>query len=107
MLVLARVTRENDVRDGRRRGQAAIRLRLPDGRSIWIELLRQRGQDIYVGVEAPEDVEIVREDILMRMEREQQQQQAALSYGPAPAQEERTRTWYDDPATAAGNRNLP
>jgi sRNA-binding carbon storage regulator CsrA len=101
MLVLQRVTRENDNRDGRRRGGSAFRITTPSGDVIWVELLRQRGLDISVGIDAPQEVEIVREDVLMRYEREQQM---ATGYAPEPAREDRSRPWYDDPEASASRR---
>ena len=41
-----------------------IRLLLPDGRAIWVMVCRVSGDGVRVGIKAPPDVRIEREEII-------------------------------------------
>lgn len=52
MLVLSRTVHER------------ILLRLPDGREMWLSVEKVQGDKVRLGVDAPPDVEILREEIV-------------------------------------------
>lgn len=60
MLVLARKPRQS--RDGIRESGHSITLSLPDGRQIVVQIDRSNAYRVMVGIEAPEDVQVVRDD---------------------------------------------
>lgn len=52
MLILSRTTHER------------ILLRLPDGREVWVSVEKVQGDKVRLGVDAPPDVEILREELI-------------------------------------------
>ncbi len=47
-----------------RKVDGRVRLTLPDGRSIWVMVCKISGEGVRVGIEAPPDVRIEREEII-------------------------------------------
>ena len=47
-----------------RKVDGRVRLLLPDGRSIWVMVCKISGDGVRVGIEAPPDVRIEREEII-------------------------------------------
>jgi len=46
-----------------RKANQRITLLLPDGRSVFVEVVRVRGSHVRVGVEAPDDIEVRRTEL--------------------------------------------
>jgi len=46
-----------------RRAKQRITLLLPDGRSVFVEIMRVRGSHVRVGVDAPDDIEVRRTEL--------------------------------------------
>lgn len=47
----------------RREGQR-IRIDMPDGRFVWVTVARNSRDRLVIGVDAPEDIRILREEVI-------------------------------------------